>query len=307
MSDQAELNPEQAAAGRPDPLFKVLTRLEAEQLGLKAIETEKQFQETTRADLVLVVPPGVDVEGTMFDFFRATNVIEFKSENDPLTLREYLKNETRTTLQFLQSKDLDLDELLNVIVTSRSPDTFLEQAVRRRIFFQPEEGRPWLLRAQVGFQDVAIVVCRDLPLEELYYNWLVFAPSDSRKWRRYIEILLKENREELLAWVKRIRPKELKMVTKDIMDLAIAEGFVPPKYSEAELAEMDQLDEEIALLALEYFNKRKKPTLLRKLLSAIEPEERLAGIKPEELVESLSAEDRQALLKILTEQTKEEN
>jgi hypothetical protein len=67
-------------AGQPDPLFKVLTRLEAEQLGMQAIETELQKQYTTRADLILAAPPGLNLEGTLFDFCRTVNVIEFKSE-----------------------------------------------------------------------------------------------------------------------------------------------------------------------------------------------------------------------------------
>jgi hypothetical protein len=38
------------------------------------------MQYSSLADLVLVVPPGLSLEGTMFDFFRASNVIEFKTE-----------------------------------------------------------------------------------------------------------------------------------------------------------------------------------------------------------------------------------
>jgi hypothetical protein len=65
MSDEPvkEANPPEGSS-RPDPFFKLLTRLEAEELGLQAVETELQF--TTRADLTLAVPPGLNLEGTFF-------------------------------------------------------------------------------------------------------------------------------------------------------------------------------------------------------------------------------------------------
>ncbi len=71
-----------ARAGRPDPLFKRLTRDEAERVGLEATETQLQF--SPRADLILTVPPGVNTDGTLFDFFRRVNVIEFKGESETL-------------------------------------------------------------------------------------------------------------------------------------------------------------------------------------------------------------------------------
>lgn len=66
-------------ANRPDPFFKLLTRFEADKLGLQARETGQQF--VTRSDLVLHVPPGLSLEGTMFDFFSSINVVEFGRSN----------------------------------------------------------------------------------------------------------------------------------------------------------------------------------------------------------------------------------
>jgi len=39
---------------RPEPIFKLLTRLEAAQFGIQAIEAELQY--TTRADLGMTLP-----------------------------------------------------------------------------------------------------------------------------------------------------------------------------------------------------------------------------------------------------------
>jgi hypothetical protein len=163
---QAEEN-----ANRPDPFFKLLTRLEAVQLGLQLVETELQY--STRADLVLSVPDGLSLDGTMFDFFRPLNVLEFKSQGDQLTLREFIRNDLRADLLFLQGSDESYLNILNIIVSSRLPQGFISLASQGGITFAPEVGRPWLWRGQSGFQDVAIVVCRDLPLEPLYYPWLI--------------------------------------------------------------------------------------------------------------------------------------
>lgn len=67
--------PEKQNLSAPDLIFKLLTRQDAIQAGLVPVETELQY--STRTDLVLDVPPGLDLTGTAFDFFRAKNVVEF--------------------------------------------------------------------------------------------------------------------------------------------------------------------------------------------------------------------------------------
>lgn len=76
-----------------------MTQKEAAQLGLQANDSEIQY--STRADLMLTVPDGLNLDSTMFDFFRWINVIEFKGQNDQLDLEEYIRNELRTDLIFL--------------------------------------------------------------------------------------------------------------------------------------------------------------------------------------------------------------
>lgn len=274
---------------RPDPFFKLLTRLEAEQLGLKAIETELQF--TTRADLVLAVPPGLNLEGTMFDFFRTLNVLEFKSENDKFNVREYVRNEVRTGITLLHSEDTDFGGILNVIVVSRRPRGFLTAAKKRRLFFRPQKGKPWLLVGQVGFQDVAIVVCRDLPLEKPYYNWLTFAPAGTDKWKEFVLKLLEEGNIELLEIIEGIRPKEFLAMLKSTDILAELEAI-----RSKQDPELDQERAEVAALILKYLANN-DPKKLGYALSRLKPEQRLADLTPEERAE---------LLKLLTEQTKEE-
>jgi hypothetical protein len=298
-------------AGRPDPLFKLLTREEAERLGLEASESELQF--SPRADLILTVRPGLALENTMFDFFRSINVLEFKGEGDRFNLREYIKNDVRTSIKFLQEKAEDFENILNVIVCSRMPQGFLNAAKKRGVPFQPEPDKPWLWRGQVGFQNVAIIICIELPLEERYHRWLVFAPSDSRKWQAYIFELLERGDLPMLEVAEQLRPKEFHMLTKNFEEILALAAEASPKDPEYQ-AEARKTRIEAAITLLEAVANKQKEDL-GKLLSRLKPEdrltglsseERLAGLAPEDRLTGLAPEEREKLLKLLLEEAKTE-
>ncbi len=341
-TDEIQSNP---PASYPDPLFKVVTRLEAQQVGIIATESELQYTKTTRGDLLLEVPPGISLKDTLFDFFRVANVLEFKSENDQFDLDEYIRNDTRVNQVFLQHKDLTFADILNVFVVSRKPQGFLKIVQKRRIKFQAEAGKPWLLQGEVGFQDVAIVVCKDLPLERRYYNWLAFAPTDSPKWRRLvIRLLIEESlsgRETDLALsIESMRPKEysnMARIFREAVERAKRENWLTPEEF-AQIEEMENASKPIlrqiraelynldpALIEILYETADdQKAKKLRELLASLKPgerlaglgpeerlaglspEERLAGLGPEERLAGLGPEERQEMIKLLTEQAKEE-
>ncbi len=300
--------PEGTGSSLPDVLSKGLTRSVALQLGLVVEPTE--YQQSLRADLVFRVPPGVNVEGTLFDFFRAINIVEFKSENDAFTLAEFVKNEIRVDLQFLQDKAKNFDDILNVYVLSPFPQRFFEQAQRRGLALEAVEGKPWLWHGQVGFQDILFVICRNLPIEERFYPWLNFAPSETRRWRDYVQTVVRQDRKDMMEVLTKLRPKEYIMNTEDLIEQLRAEGLITPK--------MDAKYEKDLAEGLEYGFKimirRKSPHLgellsnvpLEERMAGLKPGDRLAGLKPEDWIAGMSQEERQKLLKLLTEQAAEE-
>jgi hypothetical protein len=224
-NDQAE--PEESSS-RPDSFFKLLTAAEAKAVGLQEQPTE--FQYTSLADLVFAVPDKVSLAGTIFDFFRPLSVVEFKSENDPLTLKKFIKNEVRTGILCLQKDFEDYSNILNVYVVARKPDKLFEIAESRNIKLTNTPAKKWLWQGQVGFQDVAIVVCRDLPLKEQYYIWIMFAPAKSPKWRDLIKRLYKERNQKLLDIAAQLRTKEFAMViTDELIKTAQAEWSAEEK------------------------------------------------------------------------------
>lgn len=305
-------------SSRPDPYFKLFTQLEATRLGIQAKETELQY--SPRVDLVLKVQPDISLEDTMFDFFRTINVVEFKGENDPLTVLEFRKITVRAELVFLREEE-DPENGLTVIVSSRSPDGFLAQARRRRIPLWQEEGKPWLWRAEVGFLDVAIIVCRNLPIEQKYYNWLAFAPTDTIKWQEFVGVLYDQGEWELLYSIKNMRPKELEMTFttsgKDINQIAREMGIELPDIDPEEdrkwqlkmeylkvMREMFHLldpEGQTALLSLDERARLLAPQLkgspLEQLIKDLQAEfQRIAELTPEQLVAALTPEERLELL-----------
>jgi hypothetical protein len=310
-------------SSQADALFKELTREEAVALGLQPVETEFQHTTTLRADLVLSVPPGLNLEGTMFDFFRTLNVLEFKSQNDRFTLREFAKNDLRTDLQFLQGQDEDYENFLNVIVTSRTPRDFLSYAEKRGVIFRQSEGKPWLWTNQNGFQNIAIVACINLPLDKRYEDWLLFAPADSRKWERHIFNLAQRGDRRLLGLARKMRPKEFKMLTDEKYDEIIARVFGKPASSTPEedvpITPQDLADFVLGRIEIDYpsvfdeladrvldklppekrvadLSPEERRNLLKQDLEELSPEERVAGLSPEKRLAGLSPEERVASL-----------
>src|SRR5437870_149389 len=142
MITEPNQSPEQPAfSSHADLFFKIITHLEAAQAGLQALDTEVQ---SLVADFILKILPGKSTADTMFDFFRVVNVVEFKSQNDQLTLQGFIKNVARTYLQFLREKDEDFENILNVTVSSRLPQSFFDETSRQGVTFKQDTNKPWL-------------------------------------------------------------------------------------------------------------------------------------------------------------------
>lgn len=253
------------ARQRPDPLFKELIREVALETGLQIHQTE--LSQFTRVDLVLAVPAQISLENTLFDFFRPLNVVEFKSENDPLNIDEFIKNAVRVYLVYLQEPLVTFERLLNVIITARQPREFLKTAPQEGCPFVRNKDRPWLYEGRFGFQEVRIVNCEKLPIEKRYFPWLLFAPAKSRKWRDYIVELERQNNKPLLQAARVMRPKEYAMVLKDIERLLDATELSPAEF---EQLERDRLD---AIKILLKGKKARRRRLLAQILGELDPEE----------------------------------
>lgn len=98
-------------------------------------------------------------------------------------------NQVRTAIFFLQASsketEADYSQYLNTYVLARLPKDFLDNASQNGIVFTVDQETSRLRRAKVGFQNIALIVYRDLSVERRFYRWLLFAPSDDKKWQAF--------------------------------------------------------------------------------------------------------------------------
>ncbi len=214
---------EQNTEVRADPAFKLITNQIAQELSLKVIGAE--LPQTLTADLVLEIPSDISpkLEDSLFSFLIGYEyaVIEFKGQNDRFTLPKFLTNLARIALFCLKRPEVEVGKVLNLFVCSRYPQEILGLAnpTPEQASFRNTAQEPWVWRASFFFQEIMIVICRDLPLEPRYYQWLLFAPADTQKWREFVKTALREGRRDLVASLRSLRPKEFNEMQIDVNEI----------------------------------------------------------------------------------------
>lgn len=277
---------------RPDPMFKEVTANAARAAKINSKLDELRIQQVTSPDLLLTIPPDAVTKNTLFDFFRATNVLEFKSVSDRLTKGNFAQQMGRVYFYHEQS-GIDFADLLNIVVTAYVPHEVLEYSAQRGNPFVEVPGRPWLRVGRVGWQDVAIVLCDYLPVEPRYAPWLLFASPRSQTWREFVLLMARARDTEMLDKAFNLSPKEFTKMTTEVKRIFDA-------YGPAEKARIRAEWREALPVWLKEFSGD-----LGDVLEAVSPEERVAGLKPEERVAGLKPEERQKLLEMLLAEQQE--
>jgi hypothetical protein len=258
---------------RPDPMFKDVTRQLAREMGLELRNIE--LPQMLKADLIFSVPLNVDLSNTLFDFFYLHNIIEFKSQDDDREVTEFLKNEARTTLFAIENPNIPYKHILNLVVCSRYPQEYFKSMKDEGLEFISHENTPWLYYCKVGWQNRIVVVCRSLPLEKRFFNWLLFSPADSTKWEEFVKMLARRGELELLAKVRDLRPREFKLLEAEIMNLLYSE-LSPDERVRYREEKLDLIQFELELLWKE------DPDMVGKALSKLSPETLVAKLTPEQ-------------------------
>ena len=255
---------------RPDPVFKQLMTKVALGVGLEKGPTELQIAQTTSSDMLLVIPTNIPIEDTLFDFFRTTNVIEFKSASDGLTKEAFAVQLARVYLLFAETPALEFSQILNVIVSSRYPREFLKYSQDEGCPFRVDDNREWLYRARIGYQEVALVVCEKLSLEPRYGSWLLFADANTQKWRDFIMMAASQHNWELLELARDLRPKEFNAMASQVLELF--EQYGPKERARLKADWWEVIDDLLPKMSSE--NPEKLLDLMDHALSTLKPEER---------------------------------
>jgi hypothetical protein len=157
--------------------------------------------------------PNQDLSNTLFHFFREVTVVEFKSENDAFDDKNFAANIGRCFFLYSRYPELKYKQLLDLYISSEKPDALLKHLAEEKVVVKEEEE--WLLTCKYGTLDIAIVICRLLPLQERYFLLLLFAPSGSIKWKEFVKTLVEQDRFDLLHYLVRLRPRELSMTLSE--------------------------------------------------------------------------------------------
>ncbi len=292
MSEQSSVPTNEKTSNpiRPDPLFKDVTRRAALAAGLELLDIE--LPQLLRADLVLSVPQGKDLSDTLFDFLLAYSILEFKLENDTLDGSELDKNLARSLLFLSENPQASYSQLLTVFICAERPDSLLEHLKKENLSVTSDQAQPWLLHSQFGPLQIAIVVCRLLPLERKFYDWLLFAPASSVKWREFVKMLIRNGEKALIEQVKMLRLKEYRLMTMEFTEML--KDLTPEERAEREKDWLDLIEAE--LIVSEEMNQG----ALSEVLSRLKPQTLLSGLTPEKIA-SLTPEQRQKLLALLNQ------
>ena len=278
-SDQTWL--EQIA--RADPTFKNVTSQAARARGINIVGAE--LPQTVTADLIFELNEDTDLTDSLFSFLSGYRfaVVDFKGPNDPLDMPKLLLNVARTALFCAKNPQVSVRQVLNLLVCSRYPANILKEPAAQNIvgFHQPDpEKQPWLWLGRYVFQEIIIVVCRDLPIEERFFDWLLFMPADIKKWPVTVRQFLAAGRYDLVALSRNLHPKEF-----NEMKLEITLSDITANMTQRE---RKQYYKDLAALLRTELNELlvESPEDAREMISKVEPQQ-LADVLTDEQFEKL--------------------
>jgi len=276
-----------------DPFFKrALTEI-ALTAGLKHGPTEFQLPRTTLSDMLLHVPPGTTLRNKVLAFLLLYNIIEFKGQHDLFDKLAFEIQLGRLHFWHAQNSKLtDLYGVLNLFVVARYPTEVFAYSAEWGCPFTMVSGQEWLWQARVGWQNVAIVVCEKMPVEEDYYQWLAFAPATSPVWNKYVRQLIDTQEWGILSFLFEMRGEEMYEMSIEVAEILAA-------YEPEEAARLQESWNRVILKWLPTATPKMQSEAL-KMMKGLTPEQRLEGLKPEERLAGLTTEERLALFNQLS-------
>ena len=261
--------------GHIDPVFKQVLTFRCGQWGIP-LQTEFEVSRLPRTiDAIIRLDPSQEMgqlqSQTPFGHFRAHNLIEFKGRHDSLTIAEYHLILGRAYL-YLGENDLLPHQMTVTIVSAQKPRWISSR--HQGVGFQALGGGYYLRSGEFA---VYLIVVNELPVLPKNYPLLLFA-SAAKKFRQFVQQVVKEENWDFIRFAYRLRPK----VTKEVLAMA-GKHSIPRK-------DLEFMAKDIGPEILPYLNKED-------LLKQLSPEDLLKQLSKEDLLKQLNKED---LLRYLT-------
>ncbi|MCS6860236.1 MAG: hypothetical protein NZT92_07950 [Abditibacteriales bacterium] len=201
-----------------------------------------------------------------FECFSRHNLLEFKSPNDPLTVKDFHRILGRAYLYASEQAMEDPREMVVCILCPRKPVKLLTRSPQIATFERVQAG---VYRCHHPL-NVYVVVTAELPREPKNYPLLLF--TSGQQQRKFLEELVRQRQIELL----RIAPRLFTEAVEEVMPMGKGNRNWPTLE--------DNLKYTIERLGTE------------KVIALLPPEVRLAGLKGDELRKALEGVNRAELL-----------
>jgi hypothetical protein len=129
---------------------------------------------------------------------------------------------------------------------------------------------------------VHLIVINELPIEPKNYPLLLFAAS-KKKFRQFLERIVKEDNSVYIYYVYRVDPE----ITKEVLEMA-------GKYSRSYRKNLEFIAKDIGKELIPFLSPED-------IVRGLPPEERLRGLDPEDILHSLDSKAREKLKQLLEE------
>jgi hypothetical protein len=224
---------------------------------------------------------------TPFFYFLTYNQVEFKGREDPLTIAGRHLIGGRTQL-YLGEQQIAVQELTVTIICASKPRTVLAYAQTFQPFHALEAG----YYKTEEYPPVYLIVINELPIVPKNYPLLLFA-SSIRKFRQFLQQVIAEGNTRYLRYAYEVRPQ----VTREVFRMAGISTTISRQ--DLEFMAEDIGPELVAVMRPEKVLEGMDAEKLRRLMSFMSIEERLADVSLDEFVKGISPERRKALFELV--------
>ena len=291
----------------PDSIFKRIMDLRFTQLGIP-LQTQVEVSHLPRTiDAVVLLHHETDQEKvrseTLLPYAGLYNLIEFKGENDRLTIPDFRLILGRANL-YMGENRIPVSDITITIVCAGTPRKVLKHCQMEVEFESLGSG----YYRSTDKLPVHIIAINELEVTPKNYPLLMFATS-KQKFEEFLRDAVARNdsdhnsvitfayflRSELIREIdmplkNRLSKEALDIIIEDIGDEILS------RFSVDEILSRFGVDEIASRLSPE---ERLTGLSPEEIVSRLSPEERLTGLSPEEIVSRLSPEERRQLQRLL--------
>ena len=291
----------------PDSIFKRIMDLRFTQLGIP-LQTQVEVSHLPRTiDAVVILRHETDRKKirleTPFPYAGPHNLIEFKGENDRLTIPDFRLILGRANL-YMGENRIPVSDITITIACAGTPRKVLKHCQIEVEFESLGSG----YYRSTDKLPVHIIAINELEVTPKNYPLLMFATS-KQKFEEFLRDAVDRNdsdhnsiitfayflRSELIREIdmplkNRLSKEALDIIIEDIGDEILS------RFSVDEILSRFGVDEIASRLSPE---ERLTGLSPEEIVSRLSPEERLTGLSPEEIVSRLSPEERRQLQRLL--------